>query len=120
MSQLTRLALQQMLRFISSDMGYSSEDIRTVSSTTLDTVTMIDTTLSCFFIHIEMGEVVVEIHRTSTEVTTQQSSMGGENGAYIELTLLDERKSNTSLPLVEMGNHSRISGLLILHFIIIR
>jgi hypothetical protein len=42
-------------------MRYGGEDIRSVCSGALDTVTVVDTALSCLGIAIEVLEVVVEI-----------------------------------------------------------
>jgi hypothetical protein len=50
-----------MLALVCGDVGYGREDISGVRSGTLDAVTMVDTTLSCFSIAIKVLEVVVEI-----------------------------------------------------------
>jgi hypothetical protein len=54
-----------MLGFIGSDVRYSGKDIGTMSSTAFNTITMVDTTLSGFFINIKMSEIIVKIYGSS-------------------------------------------------------
>jgi hypothetical protein len=66
-----------VLGFVSSDVRYGGENVGTVGRRSFDAVPVVDTTLSCFLIDIEIGEVIVEIDRSSTEVTSEKSSVGG-------------------------------------------
>jgi len=99
------LALEKMLRLVGSNVGNSCEDIAGVRGGTLDTVSVINTTLSSFGIDIKVLEVVVEIDRTSAQVSTKKCGVGGEDRGNVNATLLAERKSYTSKPLVEVGNN---------------
>lgn len=59
-------------------------------------VSVVDTTLSSFGIHIKVLQVVIEIDGTGAEVSAEQSRVGGENGGDIDLSLSAEWESNTS------------------------
>ena len=69
----TRLALEQVLRFVSSDVRNSSENVCAVGSRSFDAVSVVDTTFSSFLVDIKVCEIVVEIDRSGTEVTTEKS-----------------------------------------------
>lgn len=48
---------------------------------------MVDSTLASFMVNIKVLQVVVEIHRASTQVSTEQSCVSSEDGSNINLPL---------------------------------
>jgi hypothetical protein len=54
-------------------------------------------------IDIKVLQVVVEINTTSTQVPSEQSSVGGENGSHVDMPLSAKGNSETGLPFVEMS-----------------
>jgi hypothetical protein len=99
-----RLALEQMLTLVSSDMRYGCEDIGGVGSTAFYAVTVVNASLSGLGIAVKVLQVVVEIDRAGAEITTEEGCVSGENGGDVNSALLAQRKSNTGEPLVELGN----------------
>lgn len=69
-------------------MGDSSEDVARMSSSTFNAIPMVDTALSSLGIDIEELQVVVEINRAGTEIPSQESGMGREDGRNINPSLL--------------------------------
>lgn len=100
------LSLEEMLGLEGSDVRNGGEDVASVCGSALYAVSVVDTSLSSLSIDIEVLEIVVEIDGTSTEITTQKSGVGGEDGGHINSALLGQRQSNTGQPLVEVGNDS--------------
>lgn len=98
------LALEQMLRFVGRDVGDSSENVAGMRSSPLNAVSVVNTTLSSLSVDIEVLEIVVEIDRSSTQVSSKKSGVGSKNGCDINASLLAEWKSYTSQPFVEVSN----------------
>jgi hypothetical protein len=90
------LSLEQMLRFERSDMRDSCEHICRMRSSSLDTISVIDSTLSSFGINIKVLQVVVEINAAGAKVTSQESCMGGENGGDVNAALATQWETDTS------------------------
>lgn len=67
-----------------------------MSSTSLDTVAVIDATLSGFLINIKVAKIIIEIHRTSAQVTTEQGSVCSKYSCYVYFTFLDQWYCYTS------------------------
>jgi hypothetical protein len=86
-------------------MGNGSEDIRGVCRSSLNAVSVVDTTLSSFRIYVKELQVVVEIDGSGAKISSKECSVGGENGSNINAALLAERKSYTSQPFVELNNN---------------
>ena len=97
-----RLSLQQMLTLVSSDMADGGENICRMSSTAFYAVSVVDTTLSGLGVNVEVLQVVVEIDRASAEVAAEERCVSGEDGRYVDLALLAQRKCDTCKPLVEL------------------
>lgn len=76
-----------MLRLVCRDVGYGSEDIRAVRSRPFDTVSMVDSSFTSFMVHIKVLEVVVEIYRSSAEISTEKGSVGREDSSDIDMSL---------------------------------
>jgi hypothetical protein len=64
---------------------------------------VVDTPLSSLVINIKVLQVVIEINTSSTQVSTQQSSVSGKDGSYVDVSLSAEGNSETGLPFVEVG-----------------
>ena len=96
------LALEQMFGLVCGDVGDCGEDIAGVCGGTLNTVPVVDTTLSCLGVHIEVLEVVVEIYGAGAKVTSEKGCVGGEDSGYIDASLAAEWERHTGEPLVEM------------------
>ena len=54
-----------------------------------------------------MLQVVVEVDIAGTEVSPQQSGVGGEDGGHLELAQPAEEEADACQPLVEVGDHHR-------------
>lgn len=104
-----RLPLKKVLTLESRDVRNRREHVAAVSSSTLNAVTMIDSALSGFRIHVEILEVVVEVYATSTEVTSQESGMRGEDRRDVDSPLATQRKSDSRKPFVKVGDDRLVS-----------
>ena len=69
---------------------------------------MVDTPFTSLVVDIKVLEVVVEIDTTRTQVSSEQSSVGGKDGSNVDMPLSAEGDSETSLPFVEMGDNSSL------------
>jgi hypothetical protein len=78
-------ALEQVLGLVGSDVRDSSENIRTMSCGPFDAVAVVDTPLPGFMIDVEILQIVVEVDGASTEVATEQSSVGSEYGGHVNM-----------------------------------
>lgn len=67
------------------------EHIGAVCRRPFDTVTMVDTPLTSFMINVKILQVVVKVNTASTEVTTQKSRVGGEDGGDVNVSLPTKR-----------------------------
>jgi hypothetical protein len=114
----TGLSLEEVLGFESSNVRDGSEDISAVGSRSFDTVSasqlsccqiierdvpVIDTPLSSLVINVKVLQVVVEINTSSTEVSSEESSVGGKDGSYVDMPFPAEGNGETGLPFVEVG-----------------
>ena len=77
-----------------------------MGSGSLDTVSVIDATLSSFSIHVKPLEVVVEIDRSGAKISSEEGSMCGENCSDIDSTFFAERKSYARQPFMELDYNS--------------
>lgn len=71
---------------------------------------MVDTPLACLVVDVKVLKVVVEVHTSSTQVSSEQSCMCGEDGSDVDMSLPAQWNGETSLPFVEMGD-DRFVGL---------
>lgn len=94
-----------MLGFVSCDMRDGGEDIAAVSSSTLNAVSVVDATLACLVVDIKVPEVVVKVDGSSAKVSSEQGSVGGEDGGDVDMTLAAEGNAYTCEPFVEVGNN---------------
>ena len=102
-----RFALEKVLGLVRGDMRNRGENVGTMGRRSLDAVTVVDPAFSGLVIDVEVLKIVVEIDAASAEITTEESSMGGEHGRNVYVTLAQERDSETRLPLVEMRYDGR-------------
>jgi hypothetical protein len=65
---------------------------------------VINTSLSSFAVDVKVLQVVVEINTSGTKVSTEKSSVSGEDGSHVNVSLSTQGDSETSLPFVEMGD----------------
>lgn len=103
-----RLSLEQMFRFVCCDVRNSGENVCTMCGGTLNAVAVVDAALSSFVINVKVLEVVVEVNRASTEVSTEQGSMGGKDSCDVNVPFSAEGDGKTSLPFVEMRDDSLV------------
>lgn len=59
---------------------------------------------------IYLVQVVVEIGLSSTEVSTQKSSVGGEHRGHVHVSRSQSDQPDTRLPLVTMHDHPGRDG----------
>lgn len=80
-----------------------------MGGSTLDTIPMVDAALACLMINIKAAEVVVEIHRTCTEVAAEKGGMSREDGGHVDMALAAKRDAHASEPLMEMGDDCSVA-----------
>lgn len=106
-----------MFTFIGSNMTNSRKDIRAMCSTSLNAITMIDSSLTSFVVNVKITKLVIEVNWTGTQITTQQCCVSGKYRSDIDFTLFDQWNCNACEPFVKMSNDSwtrlGLSGLLI-------
>jgi hypothetical protein len=100
------LSLQQMLRLERCDVRNCGEDIASMCGSSLNTVSVVDTTLAGFSIDIEPLKVVVKVHGAGAKVSAEKSGVCGKDRRDIDAALLAEGEGNASKPLVEVSNNS--------------
>ncbi|KAI6766392.1 hypothetical protein HG531_011614 [Fusarium graminearum] len=100
------LSLQQMLRLKSCDMRNSGENIASMCGGSLNTVSVVYTTLASFSVDIEPLQVVVKVHGAGAKVSAEKSSVCGKDRRNIDAAPLAEGQGNASKPLVEVSNNS--------------
>lgn len=61
------------------------KDIRAVRRSSLDTVSVIDTTFTSFMIDVKVLEIVVEIYGSCTEIAAEKGRMGREDGRHVDV-----------------------------------
>ena len=62
--------------------------------------------LASLGINVEVLQVVVKVDVARTQVATEQSSVGCEDGGNIDTTLLTQWQRDTSQPFVELSDNS--------------
>ena len=82
-----RLAFEEMLGLVGGDVADRGEDVGTVSSGTLDAVSVVDATLARLVVDIKVLEVVVEVDAAGAKVSTQKGGVCGEDGGDVDVTL---------------------------------
>jgi hypothetical protein len=100
-----RFSLEKVLTLICGDVRHCCENVSGMSSSALDTITVVDATLAGLCIYIEILEIVVKVNRPSTEISSKESSMGCEDRGDIDSPLLSEGKRYTCKPFVKMGDN---------------
>jgi hypothetical protein len=95
-----------MLRFKRCDVRHCCEDVTGVRGCALDTVPVVDASFASLGVHIKVLQVVVKVDRAGAKVSSEESSMGGENSGDVNASLLGERQRDTGKPLVEVSNDS--------------
>jgi len=65
---------------------------------------VVNASLSSFVIDVKVLQVIVKVDTSSTEIPAKESSVSGEDGRDINMTLSAQGNSQPGLPLVEMGN----------------
>jgi hypothetical protein len=76
-----------------------------MSRRTLHTIAVINAAIARFFVQIEVGQVVVKVALTRTQVATQQSSMSREDSRHIKTSHATQNQADAGHPLVKMGNY---------------
>jgi hypothetical protein len=99
-----RLSLQKMFALVGSDVGYGCKNIARVCRSTLNAVSMIDSTFSSLCIYIKVLQIIIKIDGAGAEVSSKKSCVGSKNRGYIDPALLAEGKSYTGKPFVEVCN----------------
>jgi hypothetical protein len=93
-----------MLTLVSSNVGYSGEDICTMGCAAFDAISVVYTTFSCLMVDIEILKIVVKIDGAGAEIAAKKSGVSGEYGSDVDVSFPTKWDSNTGLPLVKVGN----------------
>ena len=73
-----------------------------MSSSALNAIPVVYTALARFRVNIEPLQIVVEVHRPSAQVSSQQGCVSGEDGGYIDASLLRQRQGDAGQPFVKV------------------
>jgi len=65
---------------------------------------MVNTSLPCLVIDIEVLQIVVKVDTSSTEISAKESSMSSEDGGHVDMSLSTQGDSESGLPFVEMSD----------------
>ena len=74
-------------------------------SRSLQTISMVDLPLAGLHVHVEVLEVVVEVHGPGTQVSAQQGGVGGEHRGHLRPPQPQHYEANAGHPLVKMSNN---------------
>lgn len=85
-------------------MTNSGKHIRAVGCSTLNTVSVVNSSLARLSVDIKELQVVVEVHVAGTKVPTEQGSVSGEDGGNIEVALADKDEGDTGQPFVNVSD----------------
>lgn len=55
--------------------------------------------------HMYLRKLVIEVHISSTQISSQQSGVGGEDGGNRQLPLSRQNQAQASQPLMEMSHN---------------
>ena len=59
-----------------------------MSSSTFYAVSVVDAPFSGLCIYIKVLQTIIEVFRAGTKIAAEESGMGGENGCYVDASLL--------------------------------
>lgn len=74
----------------------------------INSLPVVDTSLARLVVDVKVLEVVVEINTSSTQVSSEEGSVRGEDGRDVDVPLPAEGNGETSLPFVEVGHDCRV------------
>jgi len=66
---------------------------------------MVYTPFSSFMVYVEILKIVVKVDGASTQVATEQGSVGGKDRRDIDMTLATKGDGETCLPFVEVCDY---------------
>ena len=79
------LPLDEVLRLLGRDVTDGREDVSEVGGRPLQAVSVVDLPLARLYVHVEVLEVVIEVHGSSTQVSAQESGVSREYGGHLHL-----------------------------------
>jgi hypothetical protein len=103
--RLTWFLQQKIFRFDAGDFRNRRENMRARRCRTFNTIAMVDLTIACFFVQVEVREMIVEIGCTSTQISAQQRGMRREDQRTIVTTQSSHHQTDTGEPFVKMSDH---------------
>ena len=106
-----RLPLDKVLRLLGRDVADRGEDVGEVGGGSLQAVSVVDLPLPGLHVHVEVLEVVVEVHGSGTEMSAQESGVSGEDRGHLHLPEPEHDEGDPGHPLVEMSQD--LGGLLL-------
>jgi len=83
-----------MLAFVGGDVTDCREDIGGMSSCAFYAISVIDPSFAGFMIDVEILQIVVKVDRSSTQVSSEQSGVRGEDCSDIDATFSAQWESN--------------------------
>ena len=84
-------------------MGDGSKDIAGVGRGSFDAIAVIYTSLAGFGVNIKILEIVIEVDRAGTQVSSEQGCMGGEDCSDIYPSFLSQGESHPFQQFVKMS-----------------
>lgn len=94
-----------MFTLIGRDVRDRGEDICRISTSPFNAISVIDSAIAGLSIYIKVLQVIVEVHRSSTQISSQKCGVGCKNGGHIDPSLLSQGKGYASQPLVKVCNN---------------
>lgn len=67
-------------------------------------------TVTRLLVRLDVANLAIEINIRRGDVATQESGVGGEDGADLYVPALEEDQTNSRLPLVEVSNNGTSLG----------
>jgi hypothetical protein len=107
-----RLSLEKMLALVGGDMRNGGENVRTVRRGTFDAISVVNSAFARFVVHVKVLQIVVKVDGTRTQIASKKSSVRGEDGGDVDVSLPAEGDRKACLPFVEVGDNrcGRLSG----------
>ena len=109
------LPLDEVLRLLGRDVTDGREDVSEVGGRPLQAVSVVDLPLARLYVHVEVLEVVVEVHGSSTQVSAQESGVSREYGGHLHLPQAEHDEGDARHPLVEVCQDLRLLLLALRH-----
>jgi hypothetical protein len=84
-----------MFTFVGRDMAHRGEHVRGVSGCTFDAVAVVYPALAGFVVNVKELQIVVEVDGAGTQISTEESGVGGEYRRNVNSSFSAEGEGNS-------------------------